>query len=105
MGFQTLVNAGFDARAMVTFFSRMQQGMKVYESPTAPAYLQTHPLTIERIADIQDRVRHTPVHQHADSLDFHLVRARLRVLQDNSLQGARDAMTYFDDQLRNHTVA
>jgi len=104
VGFQTLVAAGFDARAMATFFMRMQQGMKVYESPTAPAYLQTHPLTVERIADIQDRVRNTPVHQHADSLDFQLVRARLRVLQDPSQQGARDAMTNFDEQLRNRSA-
>ncbi|HUN93746.1 MAG TPA: M48 family metalloprotease [Burkholderiaceae bacterium] len=104
VGFQTLVNAGFDARAMVAFFTRMQQGTRIYAS-AAPAYLQTHPLTVERIADIEDRVRHTRVHQHADSLDFHLVRARLRVLQDDSQQGARDAMAYFDEQLRNHTAA
>jgi predicted Zn-dependent protease len=104
VGFQTLVSAGFDPRAMAAFFTRMQQSTRVYSS-AAPAYLQTHPLTTERIADIEGRVRSARVHQHADSLDFHLVRARLRVLQNDSLQGAQDALTYFNDQLRNHTAA
>jgi predicted Zn-dependent protease len=82
VGFQILVDAGFDARAMVTFFGRMQQGSRIYESGTAPSYLRTHPLTVERISDIQTRVRETRTRQRADSLDFNLVRARLRVLQD-----------------------
>jgi len=33
------------------------------------------------------------------------VRARLRVLQDDSAQGAADAQTYFSDQIRNRTAA
>jgi predicted Zn-dependent protease len=103
VGFQTLVNAGFDARAMATFFGRLQQGSRIYES-AAPAYLRTHPLTTERIGDIQNRVRETRTRQRADSLDFHLVRARLRVLQDESLQGAHDARAYFAGQLKNRTA-
>jgi predicted Zn-dependent protease len=45
------------------------------------------------------------IHQHADSLDFDLVRARLRLLQDDSKQGAQEAQTYFSDQLLHHTAA
>jgi len=104
VGFQILVDAGFDARAMAAFFTRMQQGTRIYES-IAPAYLRTHPLTVERIADIQDRLKTLRIHQRADSLDFDLVRARLRLLQDQSEQGARDAQTYFADQLEHHTAA
>ncbi len=104
VGFQTLVDAGFDARAMATFFGRLQQGSRLYES-AAPAYLRTHPLTVERISDIQTRVREARVKQRADSLDFALIRARLRVLQDPSVQGLRDSQTYFADQLRNKTAA
>jgi len=104
VGFDILVHAGFDPRAMATFFTRMQQGNRIYEG-IAPAYLLTHPLTVERISDIQNRVQGTRTHQHADSLDFELVRARLRVLQDDSVQGATDAQTYFTDQLRHHTAA
>jgi predicted Zn-dependent protease len=103
VGFQILVDAGFDARSMAAFFTRMQSGTRIYES-IAPAYLRTHPLTVERIADIQDRLKMIRTHQHADSLDFDLIRARLRLLQDDSVQGALDAQTYFADQLAHHSA-
>jgi predicted Zn-dependent protease len=82
----------------------MQQSTRIYES-AAPAYLRTHPLTIERISDIQTRVREVRTRQRADSLDFQLVRARLRVLQDESVQGLRDARSAFTGQLANRSTA
>jgi predicted Zn-dependent protease len=102
VGLQTLVAAGFDARAMVTFFGKMQQASRVYES-AAPSYLRTHPLTVERISDIQARLKETRTKQRADSLDFLLVRARLRVLQEDSMQGTRDAADFFRGQIANRT--
>jgi beta-barrel assembly-enhancing protease len=103
VGFQTLQGAGFDVTAMATFFGRMEQNTRIYES-AAPAYLRTHPLTTERIADIQARVREVRTKQHPDSLDFQLVRARLRVLQDDSMQGLRDARAMFSGQLANRST-
>jgi predicted Zn-dependent protease len=103
VGFQILTDAGFDTRAMESFFTRMQSGTRIYES-IAPAYLRTHPLTVERIADIQGRLKDAHVHQRADSLDFNLVRARLRVLQDDSVQGAQDAEIFFTDQIAHHSA-
>jgi beta-barrel assembly-enhancing protease len=100
VGFQTLSGAGFDVTAMATFFGRMQQSTRIYES-AAPAYLRTHPLTIERISDMQTRVHDVHTKQRPDSLDFQLVRARLRVLQDESPQGVRDARGVFAGQLAN----
>jgi predicted Zn-dependent protease len=102
IGFQILVNAGFDPTAMATFFGRMQQGTRVYES-AAPAYLRTHPLTVERMSDIQNRAREARVRQRPDPLDFHLVRARLRVLQDETAQGARDAAVHFRSQIESRS--
>jgi len=103
VGFQILTDAGFDTRAMAAFFTRMQQGTRIYES-IAPAYLRTHPLTVERIADIQGRLKDAHVHQRADSLDFNLVRARLHVLQDDTTQGAQDAEIFFSDQIAHHSA-
>ncbi len=103
VGFQILVDAGFDPQAMADFFARMQQGTRAYAS-VAPAYLQTHPMTEERIADMQARIRTAHTHQHADSLDFQLVRARLRVLQDESTQGLRDQLANFNDQIAHRTT-
>jgi predicted Zn-dependent protease len=104
VGFQTLMDAGFDGRGMEAFFGRLQAGTRIYEG-TAPAYLRTHPMTVERISDMQNRTRNLRVRQRPDSLDFHLVRARLRVLQETTTQGWRDALEYFNGQLTNRTTA
>jgi predicted Zn-dependent protease len=104
VGFQILTGAGFDVSAMATFFGRMQQGTRIYES-AAPAYLRTHPLTTERIGDIQNRLREVRPRQRPDSLEFQIIRARLRVLQDESVQGLRDARGMFAGQLANRATS
>jgi predicted Zn-dependent protease len=98
VGLQILGEGGFDTSGMAAFFGRMQTASRAY-SDGAPAYLRSHPLTTERIADIQARTRTQRYKQHADSIDFQLVRARLRVLQDDTPQGWRDANTIFENQL------
>lgn len=103
VGFQTLVDAGFDGRGMEAFFGRMQTGTRIYEG-TAPAYLRTHPMTVERISDMQNRTRNLRFRQRVDSLEFQLVRARLRVLQETTTQGWRDALEYFNAQVANRTT-
>jgi predicted Zn-dependent protease len=77
VGFQVLQGAGFDPQGMPAFFERLQRANRLYEN-NAPAYLRTHPLTSERIADMQGRAYNTPYKQLPDSLDFLLVRAKLR---------------------------
>ncbi|MGZ8253755.1 MAG: M48 family metallopeptidase [Burkholderiaceae bacterium] len=103
VGYQTLLDAGFDGRGMEAFFARMQSGNRIYEGP-APAYLRTHPMTVERISDMQNRTRTLGFKQRADSLDFQLVRARLRVLQETTSQGWRDTLEYFNTQITNRTT-
>lgn len=97
VGLQIISTAGYDTSGMVTFFGRMQKATRVYSE--VPSFLQNHPMTTERIADMQARIRSLPYRQHVDSLDFQLIRARLRVLQDDSTQGLHDAAAFFDDQL------
>lgn len=95
LGLQILEQAGFDVRAMPAFFEHLQKFGRVYDN-NAPAYLRTHPLTTERIADIQNRVANLPYRQVADSLEFQLLRAKLRAQQDTPKQ----AITFFADSLR-----
>ena len=102
IGLQILREAGFDTTGMIAFFGRMQTASRGY-TDAAPVYLRSHPLTTERIADIQARTRDQRYRQRADSLDFHLIRARLRVLQDLSAQGLRDATVSFDTQMQQRT--
>jgi beta-barrel assembly-enhancing protease len=102
IGLQLLGDAGFDASGMIVFFGRMQTASRAYNDST-PAYLRSHPLTTERIADIQARTRDQRYRQRADSLEFHLARARARVLQDPSGQGLHDAANVFELQLEQKT--
>ncbi|WP_247869764.1 M48 family metalloprotease [Herbaspirillum sp. ST 5-3] len=99
IGLQILREAQFDTSGMIAFFGRMQNATRSY-TDAAPAYLRSHPLTTERIADIQARIRDQPYRQHADSIDFYLIRSRVRVLQDPSPQGLLDAEVAFEKQLQ-----
>ena len=95
MGYQTLEKAGFDVRGMGDFFERLQKVTRLYDN-NAPVYLRSHPLTIERLSDMQGRAAGSPYRQVVSSLDFHLIRARLRA-QDGS---PRDAVREFEKLLR-----
>ena len=77
VGYQLLDGAGFDTAGMPGFFERLQKATRLYEN-NAPTYLRTHPLTTERIADMQDRVESLPSRLIPDGLDYRLVRAKLR---------------------------
>jgi predicted Zn-dependent protease len=77
LGYEMLSRAGFDPRGMSGFFNRLQRASRFYDT-SAPAYLRTHPLTSDRIADMEARSESARYQQVEDSLDFQLVRARLR---------------------------
>jgi len=95
IGFDTLNKAGFDVRGMADFFTRLQQAVRLYEN-NATAYLRTHPLTGERLTDMQNREQTLSYRQVPDSVDFQLVRAKLRAMQGTP----RDAVRDFETQLR-----
>jgi predicted Zn-dependent protease len=94
VGVQILERAGFDAHAMPVFLDRLQRATRVLENG-APTYMRTHPVTYERIADVQNRTFDLPFRQVPDSLDFHMVRARLRSMQKDP----RQAVQLFDELL------
>lgn len=97
VGFQILEDSGFDPNSMTSFFSHLQKATAIYENG-APEWMRDHPMTSERIADIQNRIGDAHYRQRLDSVDFQLIRARLRALQDVTVQGLIDARTQFQDQ-------
>ncbi len=97
LGLRLLESAGFDTRAMASFFERLQKYGRVYDN-NAPGYLRTHPLTTERIADMENRIEGSPYRQVPDSLDFQLVRAKLRAAEGSPAE----AITDFSTQLAQH---
>ena len=99
VGFQILQAAGFDTNAAASFFERLQLASRNY-GESISVYLRTHPLTTERIADMQTRARSEPYRQHADSADFNFARIRARLLQDGSVKGLEAASVEFNDLIR-----
>ncbi len=95
VGFQVLERAGFDPQAMAAFFERMQRATRFYET-SAPAYLRTHPLTYERIADMQSRAQNLPYRQVPDSIEFQLMRAKLKA----ALDSPQESVAFFEESLR-----
>ena len=101
IGLQMLSDAGFDVRAMPTFFEKLQRSTRVSDDSSVPGYLRTHPITSERIADVQNKAAGMPYRQHPDSVEFQLVRAKLRADGGD----ARDAVGAFQSALREHRYA
>jgi predicted Zn-dependent protease len=100
VGLQILQDAGFDVRAMPEFFERLQRYTRVYEN-NAPTYLRTHPITSERIADLSGRIQGLAYRQAPDSLEFNLVRAKLKA----DLEQPSDAVAAFRKALDDHVFA
>lgn len=100
VGLSILDAAGFDARGMPAFFTTLQRGTRFVEG-NAPSFLRTHPLTAERIADVANRVETMPYKQVADSLEFNLVKAKLRA----NMGLAQDAIDQFQDNIKERRYA
>lgn len=97
LGFELLQKAGFNTHAMPEFLLRLQRSTRLIDG-NAPNYLRTHPVTSDRIADIENRVSKQPYRLLPDSLEFDLVRTRLIGAQKTP----GDAIAYFTDALTTH---
>ena len=94
IGLGILEKSGLDTRAMPAFFDRLQKATQIQEGDT-PSYLRTHPVTTERVADVDNRVQQLPFHLVPDSFDFQLMRARVNALQ----KSPQEALAYFRSAL------
>lgn len=94
IGLDILQKSNFSIHAMPEFLNRLQRATQLLEGH-APSYLRTHPITGDRIADIENRVYQQPYRLISDSLSFQLVRTKLIAAQKT----APDAISYFSDAL------
>ncbi|MFC4159639.1 M48 family metalloprotease [Chitinimonas lacunae] len=90
VGIDTLQRAGYDSRAMPTFFDRMQRHYRNVDNG-AFAFLRTHPVTAERLSDSQARAEKQPYRLLPDSPDYLFTREKLRGLQ----MGGPAALNYY----------
>jgi predicted Zn-dependent protease len=87
---------------MPDFFQRLQRVMGISDN-SVPAYVRTHPLTSERIADMQDRVSHVPPHKVPNTPEY--ARARARVIQEPTPNDVRNVLAVFQAQVNSNTSA
>ena len=98
VGLTLLDRAGFDPRGMETFFERLLRSNRVNELKGMPSYLRTHPLTTERIADMQDRLQTVAAKMAPDSFDYRLARAKLRAMSGSPSEAVTLFRTALEDQ-------
>jgi predicted Zn-dependent protease len=81
IGFGVMTQAGFEPSGFVTMFEKLQQASRLNDNGSFP-YLRSHPLTTERIADMQSRVPMTgsPMGPQEPTMEHAMVAARARVL-------------------------
>lgn len=77
IGMQTLTDAGYDPRAMPNFFLRLERATR--QLGYVPEFLLTHPLTSNRLSDLERRVGDSPRRLQPAEPDFALLQARLQV--------------------------
>jgi beta-barrel assembly-enhancing protease len=85
VGLTLLQGAGYDVSGAVGVFQKLQAQGRLYESG-GPVYQRTHPLTTERIADLQNRTRLVPAKPPVDTLQFRLAQARSMFLAANTTE-------------------
>lgn len=95
VGIQTLAKSGRDPQAAGEMFEQMLKATRYYRRP--PEFLLTHPVTEKRIADARLRANRMPNTKTTDSLDYHLMRARIRVRAEATPQ---QAVKRFQAELR-----
>ena len=83
VGFGVMTEAGFDPHGFVSMFDKLQQASRLNDNGAYP-YLRSHPLTTERIADMQSRqplIAATPASARL-SAEHAMISARARVLSN-----------------------
>ncbi len=83
VGFGIMTQAGFEAQGFVSMFDKLQQASRLNDNGAYP-YLRSHPLTTERIADMQARqpLGAASAAGSAPSMEHAMMAVRARVLSN-----------------------
>ena len=95
IGFQILAASGYDVNGAPGFFQRLQKATGMMDSGV-PAYVRTHPLTTDRIADMQDRARNIPNRNVSTAVEFYFIKARARLEQSGGSSQMYDLKNTFE---------
>jgi predicted Zn-dependent protease len=98
VGFGVMTQAGFQAQGFVTMFDKLQQAARLNDSGNYP-YLRSHPLTTERIADMQSRLPLGAPHPvaAAPTMLHAMMSTRAKVLSNPAVDALRTWQAQADD--------
>jgi len=91
MGIRTMAAAGYDPEGMASFFGKLAQQARLYNSQL-PDILRTHPVNTTRIAEARERAALLPRVTVRASPEFALMKARAQVLMAGTPSAAVDEM-------------
>jgi len=96
IGFSVMTQAGFAPQGFVSMFEKLQQANRLNDSGGFP-YLRSHPLTTERISDMQNRIGalggvSAPARKAMSKPDFdpQMIAARAKVLANAGVDALRE---------------
>ena len=93
IGFGVSTQAGFEAQGFASMFDKLQQASRLNDNGSFP-YLRTHPMTTERIADMQSRQQMAGrVPTRAPDLVHAMMVGRSRVLSNPGVDTLRSYVT------------
>lgn len=91
IGIGLLSQSGFNPTGMVSFFEKLSRRETAYAG-AIPEMLRTHPTSAGRITEAKNRARQLPRGGRVDSVEYGLVKARIRVL---SARTPEEAYAYY----------
>ena len=95
-GLLILNKAGLDERGAVSFFKTLDKANQ-FSVGAAPYFLRTHPITLDRISDIEDRLKDLPYRQVSENPNFKFVKAKMKALSGE----ASDMINIFTENISN----
>lgn len=98
-GLDMMVRAGYDPGGMARMFERLDAAARLNQGMGGNAYTSTHPLSIQRMSDAQNRSMQLERRADTSSDAFWYLRAKLRIEQARAGQALRAA----EDALRADT--
>lgn len=103
IGFEMMSRAGYDPRGMLNMFNRLSHVARLNEGAGGNVYTRTHPLSVQRMSDIENRVRAIPAEPRRDNPSFWYVRAKLRVLEARDSRARVNALAILERDARERT--
>jgi predicted Zn-dependent protease len=105
IGFAILQDAGMDVRGFTGMFDKLQAANRINDNGSFP-YLRSHPLTTERLGDMQARLQLLPASslkagQLGLQAEHAIIAARARLISDSSVDSLRAELTQAAAALRN----